>query len=55
MPQKYSPDMNVPSAPMNTNGVYYKGLDWVNYTRDLDNIVKNNCGPEIVHKFFFWY
>ena len=49
--------MNVPTVPVNTNGVYYYSLDWENYTTYLDsllqvyNIVKNNCDLEIVHKF----
>ena len=63
MPHKnYSPDMNVPSVPVNVNGVEYWGFDWVNVTRDLDsllfflvyNIVKNNCALGIPLKFCFW-
>ena len=41
MPQKNIPliSMNVPTVSMNTNGVYYRGFDRVNYTRDFGSLL----------------
>ena len=47
--KKCSPDMNVPSVPMITNGVHYYRFDWVNYARDLDSML-SFYGPNYRNK-----